>query len=68
MLPAVYENRSRLFDVLSSEMSSESQDLSGIFRHAVIRPGSKMVMFHFALFATLSCLKKLVKDVVQSLA
>ena len=54
--------------MMCSEMSSESQDLSGIFRYTVIRPRLKVVMSHFALFSVLNSVieTKVVKDAVKS--
>ena len=54
IVPAVNDNRSRLFQVLSFELSSESQKLGGIFRNTMIRPRLKVIMFHFALFTILN--------------
>jgi hypothetical protein len=39
---------------MCSEMSSESQEFSGIFRDTVIRPRLKVVMSHFTLFSVLN--------------
>ena len=54
----MYENRSRLFQVMGSEMSSECKELGGIFWYTMIRPRLKVVMSHLAFFSILNCLKK----------
>jgi hypothetical protein len=46
--------------MMCSEMSSESQELSGIFRDTVVRPRLKVVMSNFTFFSVLDCVKKLI--------